>query len=176
MMSIFLAPFDAANRIAEAFTSRDRSSLFGPSETLFPALDLMNWKATGRETLRVWNDTARVRDVLVERTWAVQRDRLDFKGTAQSLRDIMGIEADVSSAAWEAGLEALRGLSEASAVYVDSLAWTRSASDMGLAAYELSTAVQDVFKKCAGQMAGAATGLGPALQSWMQASLAAPAQ
>lgn len=176
MMSIFLAPFAAANRIAEGLVSQDRSALFGASETLFPALDLMNWKAAGREALRVWNDTARARDVLIERTWAVQRDRLDFKGTAQSLRDLMGMEADVSGAVWEAGLQALRGLSEASAVYVDSLASARSASDLGLAAYELATAVQDVCKQCTGQVAGAANGVGPALQSWMQASLAAPAR
>jgi hypothetical protein len=167
MLSILLAQWSSALENANRLSTDFMSGSLAPLDA---ALGRGNKELAG-QALKVYTDYTLSRGARVDSLWRSQRERLDLSGSARSLRSMQGICADLLARSHEAATKYVAVSTEAFAAHLESMSTARNANDIGLSAVEFSMALQAALRTMMTDIAGTASGVGPAWTQWLQRSV-----
>ncbi|WP_183443272.1 hypothetical protein [Pseudoduganella violacea] len=141
------------------------------AELLTAGARQLDWRGPGRVLLQLHDNATTAGIATLNRLWSVQRDSLDMKASARSLQGAASMQADIAEGCWQGLMAYTQGQSEALETLLASVAEARDTNDIMLATGAFCNAGQAAGKQALAKAAGLGGAAGPALQSWLQASL-----
>ncbi|CAJ0821625.1 hypothetical protein [Ralstonia flaminis] len=155
---------DALQRWTHAVSDTDTA----PS---LPAANLDTWRRIALAALQTSQHYSTAWRSALDAGWREQRDRLALDGSANALRSLATLQADLAARAGEARAQHANAMAASAAQYLQDLNQARDATDIALALTRLATDNQAHSREHGLQLAALAGGLQPALAQWTERAL-----
>lgn len=136
-----------------------------------PAADLDAWRGLALAALQAGQHYSTAWHSALDAGWREQRDRLALDGSAEALRALASLHADLAARAGEARAKHAEAMAASAAQYLQDLHQARSGTDIALALTRLATDNQAHSREHGMQLAALVGGLAPALTQWTERAL-----
>jgi hypothetical protein len=171
MYSALFAPWSNTNRMQLDLLAQTYA-LFAEASRSWPtSSDPAQWRTLASHSLKTFSQLSDERDAKAEDLWHGLRDKLDLARTAQSLRSLHGIDADVVGRIGQANSRCVAAFVESMASYMQAASSARDANDISLATVEMGSALQNALKDYVTDLARTGSGVLPAWVQWLRTSV-----
>ena len=171
MYSTLFAPWSNTNRMQLDLLAQTYA-LFAEASRSWPtSSDPAQWRTLASHSLKTFSQLSDERDAQAEDLWHGLRDKLDLARTAQSLRSLHGIDADIAGRTGQANSRCIAALIESMASYMQAASSARDANDISLATVEMGSALQNALKDYVTDLARTGSGVLPAWVQWLRTSV-----
>jgi hypothetical protein len=171
MYSVLFAPWSNTNRMQLDLLAQTYA-LFAEASRSWPTSgDPAQWRALASHSLKTFSQLSDERDAKSEDLWHGLRDKLDLARTAQSLRSLHGIDADVVGRIGQANSRCVTAFIESMASCMQATSSARDANDISLATVEMGSALQNALKDYVTDLARTGSGVLPAWVQWLRTSV-----
>jgi len=172
MLANLITQLQAAQRDAlQRWTRAVADAATNSSLSTPPAADLDTWRGLALAALQASQHYATAWHSALDAGWREQRDRLALDGSAEALRTLASLHADLVARASDARAKHAEAMAASSAQYLQDLNQARDATDVALALSRLGSDSQSHNREHGVQLAALMGGLQPALTQWTERAL-----
>lgn len=171
MLTAFIAQWETAQKtaldFADKLAAQTHASLL--SAGVVPNAD--TWKNATKAALNLSRQYSDAMQSALDDGWRKERDQLQLKGAASSIRALAEIHADLATRVTQGQTQHASALTSATAQYLEGLERCRNLQDASMLAAKLLGDMHHQSSAYAAHLASLAIGVPAALVQWAEAQL-----